>query len=61
MQYGKTDTGKYVDQTSLEQLMSLGYEQPLAAEALRQVSVNPPQPGQQPTLCGCVGLFKTLL
>jgi hypothetical protein len=35
--YGKTVGGKYVDQHSLEQLMSLGYELPLAAEALRQV------------------------
>lgn len=35
--YGKTEGGKYVDQTSLEQLMSLGYELPLVAEALRQV------------------------
>lgn len=38
MQYGKTEGGKYVDQQSLEQLVSLGYELPLAAEALRQVS-----------------------
>jgi hypothetical protein len=38
--YGKTDAGNYVDQRNLEQLMSLGYEMPLAAEALRQVSVG---------------------
>lgn len=37
VRYGKTDGGKYVDQHSLEQLVSLGYELPLAAEALRQV------------------------
>jgi hypothetical protein len=40
VRYGKTDTGDYVDQRNLEQLMSLGYEMPLAAEALRQVSVG---------------------
>jgi hypothetical protein len=38
--YGKTEGGKYVDQQSLEQLMSLGYEMPLAAEALRQVGAH---------------------
>jgi hypothetical protein len=37
VRYGKTDGGKYVDQHSLDQLVSLGYELPLAAEALRQV------------------------
>lgn len=36
VRYGKTDGGKYVDQHSLDQLVSLGYELPLAAEALRQ-------------------------
>ena len=42
LQYGKTEGGKYVDQQSLEQLVSLGYEMPLAAEALRQVSSSYP-------------------
>jgi len=37
VQYGKTDAGNYVDQRNLEQLMTLGYDMPVAAEALRQV------------------------
>lgn len=40
VRYGKTDSGNYVDQRNLEQLMSLGYEMALAAEALRQVGVS---------------------
>lgn len=37
-QYGKTESGKYVDCQSLEQLCQLDYARPVAAEALRQVS-----------------------
>jgi hypothetical protein len=36
-QYGRTGKGQYVDQRAVQQLVTLGYEQPLAAEALRQV------------------------
>lgn len=61
MQYGKTEGGKYVDQQSLEQLVSLGYELPLAAEALRQVGsrcfyCRPSSPWfgrPQESQCGC--------
>lgn len=33
--YGKTPSGKFVDQQPLQQLLQLGYEKGLAAEALR--------------------------